>query len=108
MNRYLAPCVLAAVLLVVGGCGATSSPSDYKACTGCSQSCKAGDVCPKDGLCAQCDRCTMAAYQCPNCGKRELQRTPCAKAPVCHIRCKGCQWENRDACDRDRCGCQLK
>ena len=97
--------LLAIMLMTAGACSSRPSAPLYEQCQTCSSSCKGPDGCPRNSGCAECSTCMNRATQCVSCSRRITSRKPCEKAPLCHVTCKGCRFQDREGCDKTICPC---
>jgi hypothetical protein len=99
--KHLALVGLAAVVVFAFACSTgsdKSSPMMMK-CAGCKMDAPKDKICPKDGMCAHCDKC-MA--KCEGCGQEVRCFDMC---PKCHKMCMKC-----DKCTAkcEKCGHEVK
>ena len=76
-----------AVLVVFAFACSTAPDANLMKCAGCKMDCPKDKVCPKDGMCAHCDKCTA---KCEGCKKDVKCMDLCPKCKKCCTVCDKC------------------
>jgi len=98
--KHLALVGLASVVVFAFACSTGGDKGTMMMkCSGCKMDCPKDKICPKDGMCAHCDKCTA---KCDGCGQEVRCFDMC---PKCHKMCMKC-----DKCTAkcEKCGHEVK